>query len=523
MIAVAQIASAEVTYEEASTIVLEEIVRDDLGAVRILGSDTAYGEGYAIWNFKGKLIDLEDPMYFFLIDDDPTANWGHPCRYVWVEKADGSFRIQNSSSPPTIYKGPLTPPEGAPVIMLRELPQSAEAFDPSLSRPRRQNRPRREGLKNNIEQFDGLIKDIPAQHRWALIVNGGWDMANNHIRYWGDISNMYCALVQTYGYLEDHIIVCNSDGVSSGVDRSDGTDSPRDLDGDGDDDIDYAGTYTGLTSAILEFKDLTQDDFFFFFASNHGEQTGPDTCDAELCLWNYGAITDADFAARVDSTINAAIKVYVFEQCYSGGFVDDLDRVNEVVITAARCDESSYDGITPVDPVSGQNYFDEFAYEWTAAVRGCFADSVPAQPWICGTPCDADSNGDGRVDMVEAFNWAVAHDGSGDDPRFGENPTGLRRIVDLFGTTFGTTLIWVDFAHVGTEEGSFNLPFNTIAEGDSALQAGGTLVIKAGSTPETKTFDKTMNVISYGGTVTVGSSKGNGLTNGKFRQRLGGP
>jgi len=68
-----------------------------------------------------------------------------------------------------------------------------------------------------------------------------------------------------------------------------------------------------------------------------------------------------------------------------------------------------------------------------------------------------------------------------------------------------TDVVWVDFGAGGTENGGFDFPFNTVAEGDSALLSGGTLVIKAGSSSETIRFDKPMTIKAYGGKVTIGS------------------
>jgi hypothetical protein len=68
-----------------------------------------------------------------------------------------------------------------------------------------------------------------------------------------------------------------------------------------------------------------------------------------------------------------------------------------------------------------------------------------------------------------------------------------------------TDVVWVDFGAGGTENGGFDYPFNTVAEGDSALLSGGTLVIKAGSSSETIRFDKPMTVKAYGGKVRIGA------------------
>jgi hypothetical protein len=63
---------------------------------------------------------------------------------------------------------------------------------------------------------------------------------------------------------------------------------------------------------------------------------------------------------------------------------------------------------------------------------------------------------------------------------------------------------WVDFAYSGSENGTFQKPYNTVAEGVSAVPAGGALIIKAGSSSETPTISKGMTIRSYGGAVSIG-------------------
>lgn len=64
---------------------------------------------------------------------------------------------------------------------------------------------------------------------------------------------------------------------------------------------------------------------------------------------------------------------------------------------------------------------------------------------------------------------------------------------------------WVDFAYTGAEElGTFAAPFNTLAEGITAIPAGGLLKIKAGTTSARPTIAKAMTLSSYGGPVIIG-------------------
>ena len=66
--------------------------------------------------------------------------------------------------------------------------------------------------------------------------------------------------------------------------------------------------------------------------------------------------------------------------------------------------------------------------------------------------------------------------------------------------------VWVDFTFNGTPEiGTFNNPYNTLAEGRDAVYAGGTLKLKGPrSSPATITISKAMTLQAVGGPATIG-------------------
>ncbi len=64
--------------------------------------------------------------------------------------------------------------------------------------------------------------------------------------------------------------------------------------------------------------------------------------------------------------------------------------------------------------------------------------------------------------------------------------------------------VWVNFSHSGTENGSFRNPYNTLAEGVIAAPVGGYVNVIAGQTNETITITKAIEIINWGGTVTIG-------------------
>lgn len=67
--------------------------------------------------------------------------------------------------------------------------------------------------------------------------------------------------------------------------------------------------------------------------------------------------------------------------------------------------------------------------------------------------------------------------------------------------------VYVDFNYTGlagAEDGLFNRPFNTLNAGVAALDPGGTLSVKTGSSSATPTWTKAMTVKAFGGPVTIG-------------------
>jgi hypothetical protein len=74
----------------------------------------------------------------------------------------------------------------------------------------------------------------------------------------------------------------------------------------------------------------------------------------------------------------------------------------------------------------------------------------------------------------------------------------------VVGAQLGGANTWVDFSYVGPEDGSFEYPFNTLAEGVAAVSPGGTLWIMAGTSSETATISMPMTIKAYGGIVTIG-------------------
>jgi hypothetical protein len=100
---------------------------------------------------------------------------------------------------------------------------------------------------------------------------------------------------------------------------------------------------------------------------------------------------------------------FTFEQCYSGGFLDNLMNSGEPLRDFnSAC---AYNQLSYAMPPDYQ--YDEFVFDWTAALRG--EDAY-------GNPVDADFNNDGYVCMYEAFRYAERNDQCNEDPQYASNP-----------------------------------------------------------------------------------------------------
>jgi hypothetical protein len=66
--------------------------------------------------------------------------------------------------------------------------------------------------------------------------------------------------------------------------------------------------------------------------------------------------------------------------------------------------------------------------------------------------------------------------------------------------------VWVDYNYSGaTQNGSYDAPYKTLAQGVTAVSASGNIWFKtSGSNPETMTITKPMTINALNGPATVG-------------------
>ena len=401
-------------------------------------------------------------LYF--LDDAPNMDWIRPCRYLFVPEDGSGYTVLYRKLPPRIWtRGTdeelfMTPLRGDEAQEVSKPESLADVTNSVYSRARRLR-----AATPNLNFSRGYTS-----HSYFVLFSGGGDAHNNRIRYWCDTAMLYSTLTLKYGVSKDHIYVYMSDGTSSGKDANlaDSTsdvlvDSPRDLDGDGNDDVDGPADMTTLSNCFANLtRTLTETDQLFFFATGHGSPVGAASTanrNTEILLWSSGktfpSFSDEDFSNWTKG-IKCPMAV-ALEPCYSGGFIDDVTATKDrVIATACRYYETSNGkvggGAWRNNTAGMTKSANPWALQLISAFRGVRPNNLDADdyPWHdSDTLTDADSNSDRLVSFKEAADYAnendttacrkSSHSWSGDDrclyvstngvehPCYGESASGV--------------------------------------------------------------------------------------------------
>lgn len=377
----------QVSKNEAADLVLHEVLPGVIGTVDVFISKSPVLATTGLRLPRRSIACPYRSNWVVFIDDHVHANWAHPCRYVFVNTERREYRIVND------------------VIF----PARAEDFEMVSGVP---VRPVSLPLKTDGNPRTSLQTAVPNPHCYAVLINGGWDTAHNAIRYWNDISAMFCALTQVYGYMPENIYVHSTDGIPAnnfGYLDLDRIEPPY------TDDIDLpaykpliANTFSTLASTI------GPDDQLFVYVTDHGDR---DDHGSFIYLWDGNVITTSDLRNML-APINAAEMIIVMEQCNSGGFVTDPVNItgpHRLIHTACAATE-----LSNAEHWITSDTYDEFVFYWTAAARGYYPYyNQPWNPWwqvghflwqpfFSNHPPDynPDTSGDGLVQMEEPFSYA---------------------------------------------------------------------------------------------------------------------
>lgn len=229
-------------------------------------------------------------------------------------------------------------------------------------------------------------------------------MANDE-RFWNDCSFIYQTLVNRHDIPKDHIYPIMSDGDDPAEDMTlyDGwtfASQSLDLDNDGVNEIQLAATKSNIENTLNILNNILKtDDHLFIYIIDHGgtsdlHKNSDKSGNSYICLWNDEILSDYELANMLMPFTQKYVNInVVLGQCYSGGFIDDLNAAGCVVAAASAAYEEAW-GCEHIP-------YDEFVYHWTCAING--ADHL-------GNTINADIDYNGRVSMQEAFEYAKTHD-----------------------------------------------------------------------------------------------------------------
>lgn len=235
-------------------------------------------------------------------------------------------------------------------------------------------------VQRHVIKVIGRVRVIPRYH--AVLIAGGWDAANNHVRYWNDLKTMY-AILRNKGYAASNIHVLYAGGTARDASMP----------------VHYAATSANINTVFNQLKTRVKaNDTLYIMLNDHGSSNA-------LCLWNHTTMSNTGFAAQVNKITNHDKMVIQMKQCYSGGFTQPLTRTRRSVM--ASCSPSQ------VSWAHSSLQFGEFTYWYFAALTGTKPDGSGS--------VNADANHNGKVSITEAYNFARAHDTRPETPHFEDN------------------------------------------------------------------------------------------------------
>lgn len=246
---------------------------------------------------------------------------------------------------------------------------------------------------------------------YAVIISGGRSKMFNHERYWNDCAFLYRTLRHDYHISKGQIYLLMADGDNPANDvlcygATGFASSPTDLDGDGQPDVTLAATRQNVSDAFRQLSvRLASNDHLFIFITDHGERDADGG--VHLWLWGNEQLMPDELAAMVNQCHPATMSI-LLGQCYAGAFVASLQAEGRVITAACAADQMSWS--------CKDRPYDEFVYHWTCAV---------AQHDEQGQPVHSDTDGDGRISMAEAFDYACQHDCRPETPCFTARPVVL--------------------------------------------------------------------------------------------------
>lgn len=217
------VVDAQFSRQQAINLVLNQIVGSDTISVDVYVSYDSLLSTDKVILLDGDTLDCYYPAnWVFYIDDAPFSGWTHDIRIVYVDTSNGDYHIVSNDFFP-------------------------ENLDDDFEEINSANQPQPAVLQDYTG--DPPVYFGPNDY-YAVII---CDLDEQ--QYWNDISVLYSTLIQQYGYKKEKIFVhYDFDGISP--------EWGEDLDGDGQDDIDYPAINDRIHLTMKDLAGITDDDPF---------------------------------------------------------------------------------------------------------------------------------------------------------------------------------------------------------------------------------------------------------------------
>src|SRR5437016_4019426 len=328
-------------------------------------------------------IVAERPSVLVFADDDPQANFAHPCRYLLYDAETGEpDREVPAQFPPFVKAQPKT---------LQAFHEPVRFTETTIYRVR------------PWPPFRCPII-LPRGERYAILYSG---MSNK--RHLNDMESLYRTLIDLYDFNPKNIYALSYDGTLNTQDGvqvhwpGDGTNYRIKLTG--------SGTRADFEAAVNNLKGrIKRDDLLLIHTNNHGGYDGtPGT--ANLCTYpSWDGYYAENFANKLAEFPKLGKLIVMMEQCHAGGFntpvINKSPATATSVASAATEPNNSY--------VSADGNWDPFARDWIAAQAGhdAFGGALAH---------NADTSGNGRIEAEEAYDYANSIKLAADTPNFSES------------------------------------------------------------------------------------------------------
>ena len=325
-----------------------------------------------------------------------------------------------------------------PAILRIERPDAIRIVSP-VNAPKTKLAPKKPGILRSIEKY--RPQDLEPGNRYAVLIAGGGKPESNYIRYWNDLLTMYNILLAR-GFDASGIFVFYADGAEPDPETEGKLDGTMPINGvasrtniqrcfrdlgrisAGNDLVfilanDHGGGFLevrsgpfepglsgGRVTTTGEINDAISESQYSLDLNGDGDTNDVVRVDESLSMWG-GRYYDDDFAADLNQITRYGTMVIHLEQCFSGGFLEDLRGPDRIVFSAASEQRPSRaHSPSPSNPQTVQQYNEIFYWFVTALLGetpdGDYALDRNGNPW---TP-NADYDGNGKISVFEAFMFA---------------------------------------------------------------------------------------------------------------------